>query len=423
MVTRELEGAHAEWHRELAEHAHDLAARFGTPFFVYDTATVHRRIERVRRAFGDVAKVYYAVKTNPNLELLRSLRGVADGLDISSGGELAQAEEAGHDPDTLSFAGPAKTVAELQAAVEKGVGCISVESEREVEALREVAGTAGRRANVLLRVNPELLVREFGMKMGGKAVQFGVDEEAAPSLARRISADSDHFRFRGIHVYAGSQCFEPAGIESGVLNTLRIARTIEAASGLPCELVNFGGGFGVAHGELGRELDVVALGRALEGPLREFLETRRGSRLVFELGRYLMADAGVYVVRVIDRKVSRGKQFVLVDGGLHHHLAAGGMFGVGLRSNYPLVNLSRPDAQTVRCNLAGPLCNPTDLLGVNVQIPEPRIGDLIAVLKSGSYAYSASPLLFLGRPTPAEIIRDGGAFRLGRRSYPMQAFN
>ncbi|MGB9254799.1 MAG: hypothetical protein WCC25_08180 [Candidatus Korobacteraceae bacterium] len=403
---------------------HDLAERHGTPYFLYSADEIIRRIHLVRDALQGLVEVFYAVKANPNLELLRRLRAVADGVDISSLGELEQACLAGFDMSVVSFAGPAKTSTELRVAIQHGVGCISVESSRELTECARLACELGRKANIVVRVNPQFLNRAFGMKMGGKAVQFGVDEECLDPLLADIRANQDSIEFRGIHIYAGSQCFEPAGIVAGVQACFQIARRIKCSSGMGCSIINFGGGFGVSHTEEGRELDVRALANDLLPVLRELLDASEAKpKLVFELGRYLTADAGIYVARVIGKKESRGKLFFMVDGGLHHHLAAAGNFGAALRVNYLLANLSRPNAEKVRCSIAGPSCNPTDLLGWDVELPRLEVGDLIAVLKSGAYAFTASPLLFLGRQTPAELISHRGEITLARRPRTIVDFN
>jgi len=413
-----------EWGEIVPTEFRALAENYGTPFFLYDADAINRRINLIRETLELLVEVFFAVKANPNLELLRAVRGVADGLDISSSGELEQAALAGFDMATVSFAGPAKTTAELTASIEKGVGCISIESMRELVQCVAISKRLGIKANVVVRVNPRFLNRSFGMKMGGRPVQFGIDEEEIGGVLEAMLANAESLSFRGVHVYAGSQCFEPAGVAEGVQNTLRIAREIERGSGLTCKTINLGGGFGVSHNESGRELDLGALAAELVPILRELRDSSRVERkIVFELGRFLTADAGIYVTRVISSKESRGKTFFMVDGGLHHHLAAAGTFGTALRSNYVLRNLSRPDAPKLRCNVAGPSCNPTDLLGVDVELPRPEHGDLIAVLGSGSYGFTASPLLFLGRQTPAELVRHNGRIILGRRPRPIVDFN
>lgn len=412
------------WRDMVAAAFETLAATYGTPFFLYDADAVNARIHAVRDAFAGRVGIYYAVKSNPNLTLLRAVNEVADGLDISSGGELQQALLAGYDGSRLSFAGPAKTSAELTDAIRASVGAISIESLRELSECVLIARRLGVRANVMVRVNPLLLNRSFGIKMGGRPVQFGVDEEDLPRVLSIIAMHPAELAFQGIHIYAGSQCFDPAGVVEGVANTFRIVEAIEAAGTLACNRVNLGGGFGVSHVEPERELDLAILAERL-GPIVEAFVAKSPveRKIVFELGRYLTADAGIYVARVISSKASRGKSFYMVDGGLHHHLAAAGTFGAALRGNFVLQNLTRPGAPPVRCQLAGPSCNPTDLLGVDVELARPEEGDLIGVLKSGSYGLTASPLLFLGRPTPAELVRRDGVVTLGRRARSVLEFN
>jgi len=412
------------WNGMDAAAFEELAARHGTPFFLYDADYVNGRIRAIRSTFFDAVKVFYAVKANPNLVLLRSVNGVADGLDISSGGELEQSRLAGFDAATMSFAGPAKTTAELTESIRQSIGSISIESMRELVECISIARQIGGRANISVRVNPVMLNRAFGQKMGGKAVQFGIDEEVLGEILQTIAAHSREIAFQGVHVYAGSQCFDPAGVVAGVEDTFRIVRQIEAATPLVCRTINLGGGFGVSHVENHRELDLATLGATLYPVIQAFTKSSPVSRnIIFELGRFLTAEAGIYVARVVSSKVSRGKAFFMVDGGLNHHLAAAGTFGAALRSNFILRNLTRPTAEIVRCQIAGPSCNPTDLLGIDVELPRPAEGDLIGVLKSGSYGLTASPLLFLGRRTPAELVRHNGSVLLGRRAWSMTDFN
>lgn len=430
MLARELTGEimaqqnQPSWHDMDTATFEALAQSQGTPYFFYDADAVNARIQAIRAAFADKVEVLYAVKCNPNLALLRAVRDTADGLDISSGGELEQALLAGFPADTLSFAGPAKTTAELTESIRLSLGAISIESMRELHECIRISRQIGVAANVALRVNPVMVNRAFGIKMGGKSVQFGIDEENLKQALSTIAEHPAELAFHGIHVYAGSQCFDAVGVVEGVANTFRIVRAIEASSTLVCRSINLGGGFGVSHVEAGRELDLVALAASLRPVIDEFIQTSQVQRrIVFELGRYLTADAGIYVARVISSKTSRGKEYFMVDGGLHHHLAAAGTFGAALRANFLLRNLTRPHAPQLRCQVAGPSCNPTDLIGVDVELPRPELGDLIGVLKSGSYGLTASPLLFLGRQTPAEWVRHNGNMALGRRPRRMTEFN
>ncbi|MEF8700058.1 MAG: pyridoxal-dependent decarboxylase, exosortase A system-associated [Candidatus Accumulibacter sp. UW20] len=412
-----------DWLESSAADWQSLARIHGTPFFFFDAEIVAGRIRAVRAALDGLAQIYFAVKANPNLGLLRALQPVADGVDISSGGELIQAQLAGYDPAAMSFAGPAKTTAELEAAIRAGVGCISAESVREIEECAGIAERLGRPARLLLRVNPAAPNRAYGLKMGGKPVQFGIDEEDLPDAEACLAAQARHLEFRGIHAYVGSQCFDPTAVVEATINAFRIAAEIERRSGLASRKINLGGGFGVAHSGPRRELDLAALADALLPVLATRKARTPACDLIFELGRYLTAEAGLYVTRVVRTKPSRGKHFVICDGGLNHQLAAAGTFGAALRGNFPVRNLTRPAATPVSCHIAGPSCNPTDLLGVDTRLPTPAEGDLIGVEMSGSYGLTASPLLFLGRPTPVELVRSAGEIVVGRHSHPTTDFN
>ena len=419
----DAQSGNVNWHAIGPERWHVVAQAHGTPLYVFDAGTVACRVRQVRDALGGQAGVYYAIKANPNLALMRAMRGVVDGVDVSSGGELAQALLAGHDPANMSFAGPGKTDEELHAAIASGVGCISVESVREIDACANIAARIGRTAQILLRVNPTVVHRAFGLKMGGRALQFGIDEDQLPEAEARVFAHGQHLQCLGLHSYVGSQCYDTAGVADATQNALRLAQAFEARTGWPCRKLNLGGGFGLAQGGERRELPLGEMAPLLREMIGAFRAARPQVQVFFELGRYILAEAGLYVTRVVDCKVSRGSSFVICDGGLNHQLAAAGTFGAALRSNFPLLNLSRPLAAKVRCQVAGPSCNPTDLLGIQVELPQAQPGDLLGVAMSGAYGLTASPLLFLGHDTPAELVMQRGMVELGRKRHSMQDFN
>lgn len=416
----------APWSTSTVEDWQALAREYGTPYYLFDADFVASRIAAVHQAFGGMAGVYYAVKANPNLALLRAVQPVADGVDISSGGEQQQALLAGYAPEAMSFAGPAKSEAEIESAVAAGVGCISAESLREIDACAAASKRLDKVARILLRVNPTAVHRAYGLKMGGKASQFGIDETELPAAEGRVRSHGALIDCRGIHSYVGSQCFDLVGAVDATRNALRIAAESSARLGTACRKVNLGGGFGIAQAGESRQLDLAALGELLKPVLTEFRAAHSQAQVFFELGRYITAEAGIYVTSVVDVKHSRGTQYAACNGGLSHHLNAAGTFGALLRGNFPLVNLSRPDVPTEEfavCNVAGPSCNPTDLLGVQVMIAPPRVGDLLGVLMSGAYGLTASPILFLGRDTPPELVRQRGQVEVGRRRRTMTEFN
>ena len=387
----------------------EIAERYGTPFYLYDLDSVRERIDTVKQAFGAAVELLYAVKANPNSGLLRGIRDHVDGLDIASGGELGLALDAGYHAASVSFAGPGKTADELRKAVREGVGIISIESMRELRQLRDIAEEEKVRVPVTIRVNPASAVKEFAVKMGGRASQFGIDEEDLGEAAGYLRENPRYFDVLGIHIYAGTQCLSEEALARGVAETLRIAMDIRERHGMECRVINVGGGFGVSYYDEGRALDIGFLASLYHEAFERYRRaTGTGPRLLLELGRYLVATAGIYVARVVSEKRSRGEQFYVLDGGMNHHLAASGNLGATLRKNYLVRNLSRPGEEKETCNLVGPLCTPLDLMGKGVAVESPEVGDLVGFLNSGSYGYSASPLLFLGHEPPKEIVLSGG---------------
>ncbi|MDP2269480.1 MAG: alanine racemase [Archangium sp.] len=377
-----------------AEAAGALAQQHGTPFYFYDLPVLHERVLRAKTALP--ATLLYAVKANPNAELVRSLHGLVGGLDVSSLGEVELALRCGWRAEQLSFAGPGKTPHELQQAVERGV-LISVESLRELSAVAAM----GKRARVRLRLNPSHRTQAYRVSMIGGPSPFGIDEEELALATEHLRRHAAAIDFDGVHVHPGGQCTSVGAFAAAAAATLDLVERL----GLPVRTVNFGGGFGVLGS--GEELDIEACGRRLGTMLEKFrAATGQKFEAVLELGRWLVGPAGLYVARVVSEKRSRGKHFVMLDGGMNHHLGATGHLAPEDAPRVTVMNLSRPDAPMTTRTIAGPLCTPLDTFG-EVELPEPEVGDLLAVTNSGAYGYSFSPLLFLGHPAPAEAVKAG----------------
>jgi diaminopimelate decarboxylase len=396
-----------------------LLASSDLPFFVYDMRLVERRILRLRQRLGPDFQLYYAVKANPNPEILKLLAGWADGADVSSARELELSLESGFDPASISFAGPGKTDGELHAAVRQGIGSISIESLNELHRVERVAVELNAQANVSLRVNPVRVVREFAIKMGGKSSQFGIDEERAGDFFKALS-ECPHCRFAGIHVYSGTQCLDADALAGNFKNTLELVRTAVHEFGAKPSFVNFGGGFGIPYHEGQSPLDEASVCHSLRGAFSDFPKSLGRPDLtgILELGRYLIAEAGIYAARIVDMKTSRGRTFCVLEGGMNHHLPASGHFGQVIRKNFIIRSLSKPDsAPREEVTLVGPLCTSIDLMGDRVLLAKPEIGDWIGFLNSGAYAFTASPLLFLSHDSPREMLVDAdGTIRIARDS-------
>ncbi len=365
-----------------------------TPMFVYDRSVVESRVARFRSAFPGV-DLHYAVKANPFAPLLSAMAPLVDGFDVASAGELARVAGLGK---AVSFAGPGKTDAELDAAIAAGI-TINLESEGEADRALAIGDLQGTTPRLAIRVNPEFELRGSGMRMGGRASPFGVDAERVPSLVRRIVAAGAEWR--GFHIFAGSQALDAMAIIDSQAHTLDLAARLADAAGARPPLVNLGGGFGIPYFPGEQPVDVEAIGAALTPRLVALT----GTRFAIELGRWLVGEAGVYLTRVIDRKESRGEVFLVCGGGLNHQLAATGNLGTVVRRNYPVaVATAAPGAPTEIVSVVGPLCTPLDRLADQVELPVARPGDVIAVFMAGAYGLSASPWEFLGHPRPAEVL-------------------
>ncbi|MBI1181731.1 MAG: pyridoxal-dependent decarboxylase, exosortase A system-associated [Alphaproteobacteria bacterium] len=380
----------------------DLAAELGTPFFAYDRRQITDRVADLRAAMPEGLRLHYAVKANPLPDVVAHLSRLVDGLDVASGGELDLALRIQQRADRISFAGPGKTDAELRAAVTAGAA-INLESAGEMRRVAGIGAQAGTRPRVAVRVNPLFELRQSGMRMGGGAKPFGVDEEQVPALLRELAGLD--LEFLGFHVFAGSQILDEEVLAECLARTVELVVRLSADSPTPPRYANLGGGFGIPYFPGERPLDLGRVGEALAGPLAEGRRACPEAEFAIELGRYLVGEAGLYVTRVVDRKVSRGKTFLVTDGGLHHHLALSGNFGQVIRKNYPLAVDGRLDeAAAAPVDVVGCLCTPLDRLGDNVALPAAAPGDLLVVFQSGAYGASASPTAFLGHPAPAEIL-------------------
>jgi diaminopimelate decarboxylase len=380
-----------------------LAERVGrTPFYAYDRAVIDRRIALLREHVPHAIKLHYAIKANPMPALVCHVARGVDGLDVASAGELKIALDAGMNPLDISFAGPGKSVAELAQAVAAGV-LLNIESPREVAILEEASRSSGLPARVAVRVNPDFELKSSGMRMGGGPKQFGVDVEAVPELLEEIGRRG--LAFEGFHIFSGSQNLRAEAICEAQEKALELAVRLSRAAPGPVRTVNIGGGFGIPYFPGDEPLDLAPIGRRLSALARRAASALPQAQLVVELGRYVVGEAGIYVCRVVDRKISRGQIFLVTDGGLHHHLAASGNFGQIIRKNYPVAIGNRMGgARRELASAVGPLCTPLDLLADQMELAEAQAGDLVVVFQSGAYGLTASPTSFLGHPPPEETL-------------------
>ncbi len=374
----------------------------GTPFYAYDRAVLASRVQKLRKTLPEAIVLHYAMKANPMPAVVDHMARMVDGLDVASARELRAALDSGMNPREISFAGPGKQVSELRQAIASDI-LLNVESPTELARIHDICRATGWPARVAIRVNPDFELKSSGMKMGGGPKQFGIDAEQVPDVLRSI--DRKLVRFEGFHLYAGAQNLQAANIVDAQQKCFDLAVRLAQAAPGPVVSLNLGGGFGIPYFPGEPNLELEPIGANLAHLLARAKQELPAARLTIELGRYLVGEAGVYVCRVVDKKVSRGHTFLITDGGLHQHLSASGNFGQVIRKNYPVAIANRMDSTTqARASVVGPLCTPLDLLADSMLLAEAQVGDLVAIFQSGAYGFSASPQAFLSHPAPVELL-------------------
>lgn len=391
---------------ELAVAGHKASALVeqagGTPLFVYSRDLLTQRITTLRSAMPERLAIHYAVKANPFCPLLEHMAGLVDGFDIASGGELAILQSVGIDPARVSFAGPGKRDVELEAAIVAAV-TLNLESEGEAARALAIASRLGVRPKLAIRVNPDFDLKGSGMKMGGGAKPFGIDQARVPALARHLIAEGADWR--GFHIFAGSQALSADAIIETQTQTLALAARLAEASGAALPRCNLGGGIGIPYFPGDEPVDIAKVGAALADRFADLPDVLKDTRFVIELGRYLVGEAGVYLAQIVDRKESHGETYLVTDGGLHHQLAASGNFGTVVRRNYPSAIATRFGASVEEeASIVGCLCTPLDRLADKGGFPRAAVGDLVAIFCAGAYGASASPAMFLGQGPAREIL-------------------
>jgi diaminopimelate decarboxylase len=395
----------------------ELAREYGTPLFVYDSKVMDKKWSLLRDALPPAFSIYYSVKANPNQTILKHFLAKGAGLEVASAGEFLQALNAGCSPEKIVFAGPGKTESELELVLEKGIGEIHLESMHEAERVSAIAQKLGLRARVSLRVNPAGEAEGGAMRMGGRPAAFGMDEERVDEVLDGL-ASLKNLEFRGVHIFTGTQILDFQILVTQYRKGLEIARRVATRLKKPLHTLDFGGGLGTPYFPHEEPLDTKQLKTALDTLFKTISDDPlfAGTQFMVEPGRYLVGEAGVYVCRVNDIKVSRGKQFLILDGGMHHHLAASGNLGQTIKRNYPVAILNKlNDPAEETYDLAGPLCTPLDVLARGAKLPRVEIGDLVGIFQSGAYGRSASPIGFLSHPAPPEIWVHNNSHCLIRR--------
>ncbi len=372
-----------------------------TPLYIYDRQLISQRVASLRSVLPKKIQLHYAMKANPMPAVVQHLSTLVDGLDVASQGEMLTALNSGMKASEISFAGPGKTDKELTAAIAAEI-VINVESENELMRINNIGNTLGITPNIALRVNPDFELKASGMKMSGGAKQFGIDAEKIPDLLIKIP--KLRVNFAGLHIFSGSQNLKNESLIDAHNKTFALAATLLEKSTLDFRFINIGGGFGIPYFPGDKPLFLQPVADNLQQLLNDYPQFK-DIDIIIELGRYLVGEAGIYVSKIVDKKESRGQNYLITDGGLHHHLSNSGNFGQVIRKNYPVLISSQKVTQEIEnTTIVGPLCTPLDTLAEKMELPKAEVNDLVIILQSGAYGKTASPENFLGHPIVKEIL-------------------
>ncbi|GIQ67223.1 type III PLP-dependent enzyme [Xylanibacillus composti] len=379
-----------------------LSAEYGTPLYVYDGDIMERQYRRLKESLPERFEIFYSAKSNPALGVCEMFRKWGSHIEVASLGELHVAKEAGFDPWQIIFTSPGKTTNELEASIDIGIYCLNVESVEEARRIHQLALSRQKIVNIAIRVNPNFNLSMAGIRMSGVPTQFGIDQDELDEAVRQIMALSG-VRLIGIHVFTGTQMLDAAHLTENMREIIKLAVSLSAAHGFPLEFLDLGGGFGIPYFKGEEALDMQRLKEGMQEVWSAYERELATTRIGVESGRYLMAEAGEFVTRVLYVKECKGVKYLVCDGGSHQH-ASSAFLGRYVRNNFPMRIAGKSGAQLEEVGVAGPLCTPTDMLGQRIELPAAEEGDLLVIEKSGAYGLSHSPVMFLSHALPAEII-------------------
>ncbi len=375
--------------------------------YIYDVGNMRRKISCLQKIMPTGVEVFYAMKANPHPAFLKAAAEAgAVGIEIASLGEAEKAIKASFKPDQLIYTGPGKSPEELRWSVEHGVRTVHIESLLEAHRLDAICAETGKKQDILLRINVNFDIHEAQTTFSGGSKKFGVDEEKLNDQLPKILR-LDHLNFRGLHVYAASGVLKVGDLLKNCELVFDLTRKIEAGfTGVMCDIVDFGGGFGIDYLETGNDFDPQAYADGLKKMIEKY--SFAGRRFVLELGRYLAADSGWFCSEILDIKESRGKKQIVCAGGINHFRRP-----AALAINHPVAIVrmhrdrlfsSQEFVQNESVYFGGPLCTGADKLANDVSIEAADVGDIAVFGYAGAYGLTMSNIEFLSHARPAEIV-------------------
>ena len=382
----------------------EIAAKAGTPCYVYSAAEILAAYRAYDAAFGGVPHtVCYAVKAASNLSILRLLAQAGAGFDIVSGGELFRALKAGADPAKVVFSGVGKTAAEVDAALQAGIYAFNCESEPELALVDALAHRRGVKARVAMRVNPDVeAVTHAYISTGRLAHKFGIDIGKAEAVYD-CAGQRENLLVEGVSCHIGSQLMDPAPVVEAMERVLDLTQRLRA-KGFNIRHVDFGGGLGVAY----KPEDVAPAIKEFVGLLRQRV-FGSGLHVMIEPGRSIVGDAGVLLSRVLYRKTTGNKEFVIADAAMND-LIRPALYS----AHHEILPVRQSPSRTLRADVVGPVCETGDFLAKDRDLPEVFPGDLLAFCTAGAYGFAQSSN-YNSRPRAAEVMVENGSWRVIRR--------
>lgn len=373
-----------------------------TPLYIYSHEIIERKIKELRLALPAEIEINFAIKANPMPALLQFMTERVDGFDVASGGELQRALQTKMSPENISFSGPGKTDSEIEFALKSKI-LINAESINEIRRIGQRAKVLDVRPRVALRINPPFESKLGGMKMGGGAKPFGIDSENLSDVFAEMQ--KLQIPIEGLHVFAGSQMLSSDGIIEMQNKTFDLLFQIKSFLKTDFKSFNIGGGFGIPYFEGDTDLNLTEIGQNLKTRTSQFKVSFPNSKVVIELGRFLVGESGLFLCRIVEKKVSRGQTFLVLDGGMNGHLAASGNLGQVIKRPFPILAVTRIlSSDNEEVSIVGPLCTPLDMFAQRLSLPRCEVGDLIGIMQSGAYGLTASPIHFLSHESPKEIF-------------------
>ncbi|MBL7670382.1 MAG: pyridoxal-dependent decarboxylase, exosortase A system-associated [Bdellovibrionaceae bacterium] len=386
--------------RKISEWA--AAGKGGTPFYLYHSVVIEKKIQELRKNLPKEIQIHYAVKANPMPELVSFMAGWVNGFDVASTRELQLVIGSGMPAKEISFAGPGKTDDELTLAISEQV-LIYAESIHEIRRIAGLSKRLNTPARLGLRINPQFDMKSSGLRMGGGSKAFGIDSEQVPEVCVEVATLG--LEIEGVHIFAGSQNLDAQTICQTIRLSFALVKSMSSLFLNSLRVFNFGGGLGIPYFENDKAVDVVAIGKTLFQEVPDFLRVYPRAVPVIELGRFLVGECGLFVSRIVDIKISRGQKFLVLDGGMNCHLAATGNLGQVIKRNFPLCVGNRLQSSVREVvNVVGPLCTPLDTFATQVELTLSEVGDLVVIFQSGAYGLTASPSQFLSQRVAREIF-------------------